>query len=163
MVVLILGGLIAYRQVTRPQGLSDEQQIKRLLTEAEEAVESKNVKRCMALVSSDYKDPYGFTKGALRLEAIRAFQSVEGLDVIFREVRVQLEGHEARVEAVVLVDEIEDSRRARVLETNLALIFRKEKVRHWLIFRSVEWRVVSAWGFQDGLSDDGMGLHFGKA
>jgi len=152
-IVMIVACVVVYLSGIRQPHLSDVQQLKQVLAEAEAAVESKDLNRAMSLVSPAYRDSYGTTKSILRLEAIRAFRSAAAFDVSLQDARIECKDDEAQVETDVLVDAIENGKRSRVVDAHLKLDFKKEPVRRWVFLKVARWRLISVSGISTAFEE----------
>jgi len=152
-IVMIVACVVVYLSGIRQPHLSDVQQLKQVLAEAEAAVESKDLNRAMSLVSPAYRDSYGTTKSILRLEAIRAFRSAAAFDVSLQDARIECKDDEAQVETDVLVDAIENGKRSRVVDAHLKLDFKKEPVCRWVFLKVARWRLISVSGISTAFEE----------
>jgi|SRR3990170_5343681 len=111
---------------------SDEEALRRKVSEAEEAVEAKDLKSLMAHVSRDYYDDNGNDYKALRGILFFEFMKPGNINVFVRGVEVRVEGEVAVVDAKAFVV------RAKELKTiadvipedaegiDFSVVFRKE-------------------------------------
>ncbi|MDI6827562.1 MAG: hypothetical protein QME62_03650 [Armatimonadota bacterium] len=134
---------IIYLRLSSAPRLSDDEQIQALLAEGEIAIENKNIRQAMSLVSADYKDSAGFTYQTLRLEAMQAFRNADGFDVILEHPRMQINRDFASVEIDVTITAITNGQRHNVFSSPINLSLRREKQTRYLFFHMPKWRITS--------------------
>lgn len=142
---LIIGAAIALGvagYLVSRHRLSDEEKIIQTLVDATDAIERKDVRDTMAVISEEYHDAAGLTRRVLTIFAWRAREIEEGLRVVMSVPEVTLEDGRASAETEVTVYVIDASGRAQVLfEGPVNLTLRKE--------RRGRWRVIDSEGWQD--------------
>ena len=138
--VLILGAAAAgvYWWLL-PKG-TDEQQVQDVIVRLGEAVEQKNVRRCMSLVSEGYHDGMGNTRTSLTRLAIDAFHTVDEITVASYDPKIDVAGDEATASVRVRIEYTVSGRRAKT-ELMLTTKMRREG---WLR----KWRITNAEGWQ---------------
>jgi ketosteroid isomerase-like protein len=120
---------------------SDEEKIVRALLATADAVERKDVRGIMAVVSEEYHDSSGLTWRVLKLLAWRAREIEERLRVAMGAPKVTVKDRRASVEVGVTVYVIDASARSQVLfEGPVNLTMRKEKRGHWRVVDSEGWQ-----------------------
>ena len=135
-VLLSAAGYLALRDRA-----SDEEKIVSALLATADAVERKDVRDIMEVVSEEYHDSSGLTRRVLTLLAWRAREIEERLRVAMSAPKVTLRDGRASVEVEVTVYVIDTSGRSQVLfEGPVNLTMRKEKRGHWRVVDSEGWQ-----------------------
>lgn len=115
--------------------LSDEEQIRQILLQAERDANSKNATGLLSIVSKNYRDEQGFDYSAIRGLLAQWRRSSQKTDVTVYDLELQIQGKKASVSALVTVQFNSEAR----LELPLTAKLAKEKRT---------WKVVSASGWQ---------------
>ncbi len=151
IVVLALGALGTKMAVdaARPKG-SDQEQLARMLVDAESAVERGDVGGVTRYVSPDYRDNLGLSATSVKYQIsdyIRKRRSIQ-LTIPSRTVHVTVnpDGRTGSVQFHLSAQTASESGSSRG-DMDLSLQVRKERVYYYLVFPGEEWRVTSADGY----------------
>lgn len=141
--IFVLAIATLYLKLSSEPHLSNEEQIQALLAEGETAIESRNVRQAMSLVSADYKDSIGFTYPTLRIEVMQAFRSADAFDVILGHPKIHISGNSAVVNLDVSVAAIRAGERQNVFSSPVSLKLRLERQTRYFFFHTPKWRIIS--------------------
>jgi len=94
VIALVLAALICFILI-KPLLVSDETRIKRGVKEGVQAIEAKDVGKCLRHVSLHYKDEYGLTYMGVKGLLTRIFQEFDAFEIDLRNVRITLLDKEA--------------------------------------------------------------------
>ncbi len=134
---LVLAALAAASYLmTHKPSLTDEERIREVLREAEEAVEAKNVRGCLQHVSESYHDEYGNDKHELYRKAIAGFRNVEPFNLTVTVMQIRVEGDRAYVSLEVDFSAGERAVRGVAMD----VVFAREGRR---------WRAISATNYEE--------------
>ncbi|MGC9317777.1 MAG: hypothetical protein ACP5KN_07065 [Armatimonadota bacterium] len=136
--VLISAGA-GYWLLLRPEPVSDEMQVIRLIADVERAVEQKDVSGLMQHISHDYEDERGYTRRLVQRLVLAGARDPRTIDLSVDVSDVDVQGDRATF--VAEVDYFVDGSVAAGASQHLTVVgnLRKEGRR---------WRVVSADGWQ---------------
>lgn len=127
-----------YREARKP----DRVKVRELLANAEKAIESKNLGRCMSFVSRNYSDSLGYDYREIRRLCAGGFQSVRHIQLTLSDVSIALATGAAptRAEVTFTVDLalIGDAQRPEQSSGRIHLTLNKERGR-WKIVRAEGW------------------------
>ncbi len=103
-IVLLAGIVVGVWWLPRPQ-LSDEQKIKQLLVQAEQAVEAKDLGGLLGLIASDYDDGI-YDRRELRRQALAGFREFRTIRVtpVLRDLQITADTARATLEVDVWLD-----------------------------------------------------------
>jgi hypothetical protein len=150
LAVVLLGaaGVVLLLTVSDPPA-RPETLIRNALRQAEEAARNRDVGGVMDIVSDDYKDASGFNKARLRLILARSFQQAGNMGMGY-DVRVSVpqvvfdERKAGQALATTTVAAVETGSGENLWGGQpVTLVFRRERVRRWLLFSEDRWRVTS--------------------
>ncbi len=146
--ILVAGAVALVYLYTRP---GEEERIRRLFAAAEQAVEQRNLRKVMRLVSPDYHDPAGADYNDVREAFRRAFATTWRFRVTIFDLRVALTGGGGAVaRAYVVVD---------VLGLGGVRQYRLQgPMKFDLAKESGRWRVISSEGAQEMVRRSGFEL-----
>ena len=94
VIALVLAALI-YLLFVRPLFISEEARIKRCIREGVQAIEAKDLGKCLRHVSFHYKDEYGLTYMSVKGLLTRIFLEFDAFEIDLRNVRIALLDKEA--------------------------------------------------------------------
>jgi hypothetical protein len=94
VIALVLAALI-YLLFVKPLFISEEARIKRCVKEGVQAIEAKDLRKCLRHVSLHYKDEYGLTYMGVKGLLTRIFQEFDAFEIDLRNVRITLLDKEA--------------------------------------------------------------------
>jgi hypothetical protein len=153
-VVLLLVGAAWFRHLAQTPRGTPAQQILAQIQRARTAAEERNVGALMRVVSSDFKDENGITRPALAYQIrdqLRDAQRVE-VDVPPNDLQILVapSGREATSTGRIAVRIIDRQGGTRALSFRPTVHWRKERVRHYLLFPTDEWHVLRTEGIGAG-------------
>lgn len=152
LATLLLGGLAWLWWLSRAPAGTDAQQILAQIQRGQQAVGERNAGALMRLVSPHYRDENGFTRPALSYAAMQQFRTVQRIEIAIplNDLRIQVAPNRLDATSTGRVElRVSDSEgAARDLTLNLTIQWRKEPVRHYLLFPAEEWRVIRAAGIE---------------
>lgn len=138
IVVLLAAGWIA----TRPKG-TDEEQIRDLTLQAEEAVRSRNLSKLMSIFSEDYSGAGG-TRDQIRLLTMQAFRNSRETYLDTGEPEIQVSGDNATLTTEIRAGMESEGGSETSFQSSVTVRLRKEEGRRLLIYPVQVWRVVSS-------------------
>ncbi len=100
-VVVVIGAGGAWYLLTRPEPLSDEQQILRLIADVQRAVEQRKTSDVMRYVSEDYHDTRGLDRRAVQRLVMAGARDRSTMDLSVQVTSVEVQGDSATFAAEV--------------------------------------------------------------
>jgi hypothetical protein len=153
-VALLLVGAAWLRHLAQTPRGTPTRLILAQIQRARAAAEERNVGALMRVVSSDFKDENGITRPALAYQIrdqLRDAQSVE-VEIPPNELQIQVApgGREATTTGRIRVRITERQGGTRAMDFRPTVQWRKEHVRHYLLFPAEEWHVARTRGIGAG-------------
>jgi ketosteroid isomerase-like protein len=139
LVAIIL--IVGYFGVHKDQG-SDEDQIRAVIEQGQEAIREKSLSKAMSCISPDYKDQAGNDYDRIRVWGMQIFRAEATYTPQVSNVKVTIKGDDAVVTAKVGVklsgnfDQIVPTR-------DVTLHLKKEPTQRYLIYHVPMWKVTS--------------------
>jgi hypothetical protein len=146
LILILIAGMIYQTSLNR-QSVSDEELILTLLQRGQTAVEHTDPRAAMSVVSPNYKDSMGLTYRLIRGRATQALTSGVQPDVTILNPVIRINGHDAVVDAHVRITDTK-SEGGQLFDHDLQFRLHKEKIRKYLVFSTMEWRITAIEGFQ---------------
>jgi len=87
VIVLVLA-LLIYLVFVRPLLISEEDRIRKGVKEGIQAIEAKDLRRCLRHVSLHYKDEYGLTYLTVKRLLTQVFQEFDAFEIDLRKLRI---------------------------------------------------------------------------
>ncbi len=121
--------------------MTDEEQIRASLAQAEQGIEQGNVSKALDTVSRNYSDSHGMTRSIMRDGLLEALRSRASFDIVTEVKSLDVTGDQATVKVHVTVTAAwAQSASPESYEGDLTLTFARE---------GRKWRCVSAEGWQE--------------
>jgi hypothetical protein len=142
LLILLAAGAFLLTEARRQQP-DDQTRILALLAEGEKAVEAKDLRATMSLVSRDYQDDTGNSRNDLRVYALGYYREVDQIGLAIRDPQIEVKEERARVDATAVMD-VRTKGTLTSLRTSIPviLILAREPARRLLIFPDYRWRVI---------------------
>jgi len=95
LVIALALASVIYLLFVRPLLISEEARIRRSIKEGVQAIEAKDLGKCLRNVSLHYKDEYGLTYVGVKGLLTRIFQEFDAFEIDLRNLRITLLDKEA--------------------------------------------------------------------
>lgn len=137
--VIIGGGVTVWHFVLRPPGLTDRQQILRMVAELEQAVEQRQTSTVMRYISEDYRDGHGFDRRMIQRLVVQAARQRSPIDIVVQLGPILIEGDTAtaRVDADYSLEE--PLGEGMGTHVSAEVVFRRER-GGWRVLRADGWQ-----------------------
>lgn len=145
-VIAVLIVILIIMNASQNNALTSEVQISLLIKDAKSAVEQKDVRRTMSLISDTYSDSNGMSRSSLRGMVIRAYKDFDHYSVALNKADIKVNGDTAKVELDVRVSGTYQHQNSEVFNGPITLTLIKEPALRWLIFPTSKWRVSGTTG-----------------
>jgi len=142
-VVVVIGAGAGWYLLTRPEPLSDEQQIVRLIADVQRAVEQRKTSDVMRYVSDDYHDRRGLDRLDVQRLVIAGARNRATMDLSVQVTSIEVQGDSATFTAEVDYSVGGPAMPGRSNHLTVSAELRRERGG---------WKVISAEGWQDAES-----------
>ncbi len=143
VIAVLLGGAAAWYMTTRPEPLSDEQQVLRLISDVQRAVEQRKTSDVMRHISEDYHDSCGLDRRGLQRLVMAAGRDRSTIDLSVQVTSIDVQGDSATFTAEVNYSIGGAAMPGRSNHLTVRGELRRERGG---------WQVISAEGWQDAES-----------
>lgn len=145
LVLLILGA--ATTRLLHTERVSEEEQIRSLLSKAQTSVEKKSLRGALSCLSKHYSDESGNTLDTMRLLALKGFRTPGQVHVSLGDAEVAVSDGNATVETTLTVSELSgDVGKYDLFSGHVKMALEKEKTHKWLLFPDYQWKITSISG-----------------
>jgi uncharacterized protein YxeA len=143
--IIVIALIAGYVVANRSHG-TDSDQITAVMERGRQAIERKSTSQASSCISKDYSDDLEMNHDKICTLAAQAFTAQCNYEVVLSAPQIDVKGQEAEARTHLRLSSVTSSDRTEKMNSEIVLHFKKEPARRFLIYPTMEWKVVKIEG-----------------